>query len=144
MLKTFILIATATLTLWAQQSVVAKSDLDLYQNPNDRALKKERHFQKGDRVEVYGCDRFGWCRVDRGYVKGYKLGLGRSTQTVVRSKSSAPAIVTEKIDLSLYEPHLAPEHNRSNTPTPTLSTSETPYTHYFEPKSARLNVHVTP
>lgn len=144
MSKVSLLILTLSLSLWAKQAFLLKSDLDLYQHPTEHSLKKERHFQKGERIEVYDCDRYGWCRVDRGYVKGYKIGLASTAKTSQSKREAVPQIVTEKIDLSLYEPKSVEDLNRSSTPTAASSSSQSPYTHYFEPKSARLNLHVTP
>ncbi|MBN2894977.1 MAG: hypothetical protein JXK05_03675 [Campylobacterales bacterium] len=144
MSKVSLLMLTLSLSLWAKQELLLKTDLDLYQQPTEHSLKKERHFQKGERIDVHGCDRYGWCRVDRGYVKGYKIGLASATKTKRSQRASTPQIVTEKIDLSLYEPKSAEDLNRSNIQSTSASAPQTPYANYFEPKSARLNLHVTP
>lgn len=144
MSKVSLLILTLSLSLWAKQAFLLKSDLDLYQHPTEHSLKKERHFQKGERIEVYDCDRYGWCRVDRGYVKGYKIGLASTVKTGHGKREAVPQIVTEKIDLSLYEPKAATDLNRSSVADTAPASPQTPYAHYFEPKSARLNLHVTP
>lgn len=51
---------------------------DLYQKPYQCAKKKVNYFKKGDRIKIFSCDKYQWCKTEHGFVKKNLLLLPQS------------------------------------------------------------------
>jgi len=113
---------------------VMSNNTSLYEKPYECAKKKNNYFKKGDRLEIYYCNQYRWCKTKNGYVKRDLLKIITSSpkrgsvkpvknSNIKHSKSDKSAIKVEVLpifdckprkDLDEYDEYFAPKSTQVN------------------------------
>ncbi len=149
-MKIFILILAISAQLLSYQTVKAvvnAKSIDLYRLPFQTSQKHVSHYKHGQVLHVSACNKYGWCKVENGYVKKHLLKFYNAkryrNKNLPKYKIRNKKIKTaqETIDVKLYDP-------KTDTPVAVaelkedsnLSKMALPYDVYFSNKSSQLDI----